>query len=248
MKIASLSMYDWPEVAIQTAAFWAQIRDGARAEMPAIDLPNDLTPLHGNDPMRLWHNPVLVFSQTCWGPLSLGLIDQLLPLAQPDYSGFEGGRGPFYRSALVARRDPEIPAQMAVPNGPGGTATPELLAGRRFAFNGRDSLSGILGLHQDLGQDPCKVAASHLETGSHRASIIAVAQGRADLAAIDCRSWALARRVEPCVAQLVVVGWTSERLGLPYVTHRATDAETAQTLRKILIKMGCHPAPEGGKQ
>ncbi len=230
MSIACLPMYDWPEAQAQTAAFWASIRE------QIAGLPVDLS----TGGAALWHDPALVFSQTCWGPLSLGLIEHLLPLAQPDYSGFTGGRGPYYRSALVARSG----SQVAVPQGPEAEIPKDVLTGQIFAFSSRDSLSGFLGLSQDIGADPCDLAASCVETGSHRASIIAVAQGRADVAAIDCRSLDMARRYEPCANGLTVIGWTSERWGLPYVTHRATDAETAQALRETLLAMGCHPAPK----
>lgn len=238
MTHACLPMYDWPEVRAETQALWGRVRDGARAR--GADVPEALTDPGPDGVMALWHDPGLVFSQTCWGPLSLGLIEVLLPLAQPDYAAYEGGRGPFYRSALVARGG----QARAVPDDPGAALPADLLAGQRFAFNGRDSLSGYLALKQDLGADPCALAAGHDQTGSHRASVIAVAEGRADLAAIDCRSWALARRFEPSAAALVVVGWTAERLGLPYVTHRACPPETARALREILHEMGCHDAPQ----
>lgn len=239
MRLATLPMYDWPEVRAETAALWSAIRAGVLARLPGCDLPLDLTPTPTAGPMALWCDPGLVFGQTCWGPLSLGLINRLLPLAQPDYTAFTGGRGAFYRSALVARAG----AAAKVPTGAGALLPVGLLAGRVFALNSRNSLSGYLGLRKDLGADPGALAARCVETGSHRASIMAVAEGRADLAAIDCRSWALARRHEPCAKALVVVGWSAERWGLPYVTSRATDPQTAQALRETLITLGCHAAP-----
>ncbi len=114
----------------------------------------------------------------------------------------------------------------------------------RLAVNGRESLSGFLALAEDVG-DPDAWARAVIETGSHRDSIRAVARGEADLAAIDCRSWALARRFEPCAKALVVVGWTAERLGLPYVSARGTDAGLVARLREALRDLGCHLATEG---
>jgi len=239
--LACLPMYDWPEVQAETAAHWDRVRAGALAHTPGIDLPDTLITPEWEAVAALWHDPALVFSQTCWGPLSLGLIDRLLPLAQPDYTGIAGGRDRFYRSALIARDGTADP----VPATPSASLPEAGLKGRVFAFNAYDSLSGYIGLAQDLGVDPCAQALGCVETGGHRASVRAVAEGRADLAAIDCRSWALAQRYEPCARRLTVIGWTSERLGLPYVTSRATDPRTAQALRQSLISMGCHPAPEG---
>ena len=66
----------------------------------------------------------------------------------------------------------------------------------------------------DLGIFPEQIA-----TGAHRQSIQCVADGRADLAAIDARSWSLAKTYSiELTNQLAVVGWTSRRPGLPFIT------------------------------
>lgn len=230
--IAALPMYDWPEERAATDALWSDLR----ARLPGLALPPALT--RDRDLYDLWRDPALILSQTCWGPLSLGLSQHLRVLAQPDYGDVAGGRGPFYRSAIVARQGVAAP----VPDGP-GAALPAM--GGRLAFNSRDSLSGWLSLVADAG-DPGGWASGLVQTGGHRDSVRAVAQGRADLAAIDCRSWASALRHEGCAQGLVVIGWTAERPGLPYVTARATDADTAQALAAALIDMGCH-APLNGE-
>jgi len=235
--LVSLPMYDWAECRDETLADWARVRVAA----PSV-LPQALGQIDWTCSDAYFRDPALVFSQCCWGPLSRGLLDWLEPLAQPDYSAYPGGRGPFYRSALVARAGVVAP----VPDGPGPALVP--LAGLRLAINERDSLSGCLGLWDDLGADPCTLAAGCVETGSHRASVRAVAAGRADIAAIDCRSWQLALRFEPCAQPLVVVGWTSERPGLPYVTSRATDPALKSALRAHLLNIGCHAVAQGGNQ
>ena len=244
---ASLPMYDWPEVRAETLATWAAIRDGARAR--GVAMPEDLdTPDMGAIDAH-WRDPALILSQCCWGPLSLGLIDHLRPLAQPDYSPFLGGRGPFYRSALIARPETAVALGLTgdepVPETPAASLPPGLLAGRRFGFNGRESLSGYLALARDLGADPCDLASDCVMTGGHRGSVIAVAEGRADVAAVDCRSWDLALRVEPRAQGLVVIGWTAERPGLPYVTSRATDPDIAARLTGQLTQTGCFAVAAG---
>ena len=227
--IAALPMYDWPESRAEVDGWYAGLREKAAFLPPALTRADDLH--------ALWRDPALILSQTCWGPLSLGLSAHLRVLAQPDYSDVPGGSGPFYRSALVARQGAAMPA----PDHP-GPALPALAG--RLAFNSRDSLSGWLALVQDAG-DPAGWASALVETGGHRDSIRTVAEGRADLAAIDCRSWAMACRHEPCARELVVIGWTAERPGLPYVTARATDEDTAQALAAALIDMGCHSPLNG---
>lgn len=247
---ASLPMYDWPEVRAETLAIWAAIRDGARAR--GVAMPEALDEPDWGAIDAYWRDPALILSQCCWGPLSLGLIDHLLPLAQPDYSPFLGGRGPSYRSALVARPETAVAlgltAAEPVPATPGASLPPGLLEGRRFAVNERASLSGCLALDRDLGADPCTLAAECVETGGHRTSVVAVAEGRADVAAIDCRSWDLALRVEPAAGALVVIGWTAERPGLPYVTSRATDPGVAGKLTEQLKSMGCFAVATGREE
>lgn len=227
--IAALPMYDWPEERAAIDAWYAALR----GRVPA--LPAELT--RGRDLAGIWGDPGLVFGQACWGPLSAGWLARLRVLAQPDYGDVPGGRGAFYRSALVARTGLPV----APPATPG--ALLPALAGR-FAFNGRDSLSGWLALAED-GGDPAGWAEALVETGSHRDSVRAVAAGSADLAAIDARAWALARKHEPCAAGLVVVGWTAERPGLPFVTARNTDDALARRLSAALIDMGAHPPLTG---
>ncbi len=232
-------MYDWPEERETVDALWTHIRGTSGLRLPEI-----LTRPDTEEALiALWRDPELVFGQCCWGPMSLGLLPGLRVLAQPDYSDVPGGRGSFYRSALVMRRaDASPPAPFPVGR---GSALPEVpLAGKRLATNARHSMSGWLSLSRDLGGDPGILPARVIETGGHRASIRAVAEGRADLTAIDCRSWVLALRHEPCARDLVVVGWTAERPGLPYVTGPGTDEKTADRLRETLIGMGCHPPQE----
>lgn len=246
--LASLPMYDWPEARAETDAEYARWRAAFRAAIPGIDLPEALTrpddrPGFLNDH---WRDPALIFGQCCWGPLDVGMIDYLLPLAQPDYGRFPGGRGIYYRSALVARKDSGIAPETGLPGGPKAEIPEGVLAGRRFAYNDTESMSGYRGLMADLGADPVSLAGEGVESGSHRASVRMIATGGADLAVIDCRSWALAQRFEPeAASQLMVIGWTGERKGIAYVTSRATDPGIARAMKQILLQNGALPVPGG---
>ena len=239
---ASLPMYDWPECRLQTDGFWQQIRKAALSIDPDIPLPQALMRAEGGVPSSLWNHADMVFTQTCWGPLSLGLVPDAYILAQADYSAFEGGRDQFYRSALVAR----IGDRAEVPDHKGATELASLISARRFAYNGRESLSGLLSVCDDLKMPPERLTEGGLRTGSHRGSVQAVATGGADIAAIDCRSWELAKRYEPDAASLVVVGWTSERVGLPYITRRDLDEHFRQVLSDALSRLGCFPPARSG--
>src|SRR3546814_4899140 len=75
------------------------------------------------------------------------------------------------------------------------------LKGRRAAVNAADSQSGCHALRHaamDLA-DEGHFFGSVVLTGSHRASMQAVAAGEADVCAIDCVTWCLLQRSEPAL-------------------------------------------------
>jgi ABC-type phosphate/phosphonate transport system substrate-binding protein len=259
---AALPMYDWPEVSGETDAQWARLRDGLRRE--GIDAPEklarrnvDLPSVSGGirdasgaplapDPATLppdefdqhvaWLHPDLFLAQTCWGPMGLGLERHVQVVGQPDYSAFEGGQGAFYSSALVMRGH----AHVGAPTDGRASLRLDLLRGRRFAYNDADSMSGILGLTRDLEAmgETLDLFSERIESGGHRASVIAVAEGRADVAAIDCRSLALAQRLEPAAQNVQIVGWTMRRKGLPFITARTTPGDTVRVLQRVMASAG----------
>ncbi|MGX7873304.1 phosphate/phosphite/phosphonate ABC transporter substrate-binding protein [Mesorhizobium sp. ORM6] len=265
--IAALPMYDWPEVRGEVDAQWARLRDAFRQK--GIDAPQtivrrngDLPPVTGGisdalgkliapDPAtlpadeldyhKLWLHPALLFAQTCWGPMELGLSKHVQVVGQPSYDAYEGGQGELYSSALVMRTG-EGPEARSPADGK-ALLPLDLIRGKRFTFNGLDSMSGIVGLTRDLhaaGQS-LDIFSSRSESGGHRGSIVAVAEGRADVAAIDCESWALAQRFEPAARKVVIVGWTARRKGLPFITAGTTPEKTVRAMREALAGLGEQP-------
>ena len=266
--VAALPMYDWPEVRGEVDAQWARLRDAFRQR--GIDAPETVVRRNGDlpavpggirdaggaiiapDPATLppdefdfhafWLSPALLFGQTCWGPMELGLAPHVQVIAQPNYDAYEGGQAELYSSALVMPADggPSIPS----PKDGKAVVPLDLIRGRRFAFNNPDSMSGLLGLTRDLEAigESLDIFSSRSESGGHRSSIVAVAKGRADIAAIDCESWALAQRFEPAAKGVKVVGWTARRKGLPYITAATTPAKTVAAMRDAVA------AVEGGSE
>ncbi|MDX8523932.1 PhnD/SsuA/transferrin family substrate-binding protein [Mesorhizobium sp. MSK_1335] len=255
--VAALPMYDWPEARGEVDAQWVRLRDAFRQrgidapeavarsnrELPAVPggildgaggliapdpatLPPDEFDFH-----QLWLSPAMLFGQTCWGPMELGLARHVQVIAQPNYDAFEGGQGELYSSALIMPADNEPP--VASPHDGKPIIPIDLLRGRRFTFNNPDSMSGLIGLTRDLEAmgESLDIFASRSESGGHRSSIVAIAEGRADIAAIDCESWALAQRFEPAAQGVKVVGWTARRKGLPYITARTTLASIVAAMR-----------------
>lgn len=250
--MAALPMYDWPETRAEVDAEWAQIGERLRAaghpapinlvrsnaEMPpvpggirnaagAIVAPDPATlPPDDLDMPTLWRHPDLLFGQTCWGPMELGLSADVRVVGQPDYSAFEGGDGDLYSSAIVMRRSASNNAD--VPGRSHASLPLEAMRGTRLAYNSDDSMSGLIALMRDLERagEGRALFADTFRTGAHRASIRAVAAGEADVAAIDCRTWALARRFEPAAEAVRVVGWTALRPGLPYITAKGSPLKS----------------------
>jgi ABC-type phosphate/phosphonate transport system substrate-binding protein len=161
-------------------------------------------------------------------------------IAQPNYDAFEGGQGELYSSALVMAADGGPP--IASPQDGKAMIPLDLIRGKRFAFNNPDSMSGLLGLTRDLEAmgESLDIFASRSESGGHRSSIVAIAEGRADIAAVDCESWALAQRFEPAAKGVKVVGWTARRKGLPFISARTTPEKTIAAMREAVA------AAEGG--
>lgn len=212
------------------------VRDGSGrliAPDPAI-LPPDEFDLH-----TLWRHPKLLLSQTCWGPLETSdLAEHVQVIGQPDYSAFPGGQGAFYSSVIVMRTvDGPEGAAGASPSETGtASLLLDLLRGTRLAYNAPDSMSGYLALKRDLEDlnEGMAIFSGSVETGSHRASALAVADRAADVAALDCRSWSLFRRFCPEAWKLSPVGWTSHRKGLPHICAADLPLEIVAKVRAVL--------------
>jgi ABC-type phosphate/phosphonate transport system substrate-binding protein len=202
--IASLPMYDRPELRAETDRYWALIREELAAR--GINAPEALR--RGDAVlMPQWESPDLILSQTCGFPYRARLHGQVTLVGTPDF-GNEGCAPGFYRSVLIARADDARDGFAA-------------FDGARIAYND--------GLSQSGWAAPINHAAARgihllpgLETGSHRASFRAVAEGRAELAAIDALTWRLIREFEDTSA-VKVVGATDPTPALPYITAKSRD-------------------------
>ena len=64
-----------------------------------------------------------------------------------------------------------------------------------------------------------------IRTGAHAQSASTVAEGRADVAALDAVTWRLLQRFDPVTRSLRVVGLTGPTPGLPLITARTHDPD-----------------------
>ena len=146
-------------------------------------------------------------------------------IATPCYD-VPGCDGPHYSSFVLVRKHAGIDAV-------------EALRGRTVAYNGPRSQSGYSALralvapHARAGQ----FFGETVKTGSHRASLRAVAEGRADVCAVDAVCWALARRHEPGAAgRLAVLSRTPSTPGLPLICAATHDPGTAARIREAVTE------------
>ena len=220
MPLATLPMYDLPEIRSRTDAWWQGLVRAFR-EVGLNDVPESLTRQTPYEP--LWTDRNLLFGQTCGYPLTHGLKGRVRLLATPSYAvaGCDGGR---YHSVVV------VPAQSSV----GGL--PEL-RGSRCAVNGWHSHSGMNALRYLLAPlaSGKRFFAEVKLSGGHANSIAMVGSGEADVAAIDCVTFALLSRHRPELTSKVQVLCTTESApGLPYIASAAVPLDDVDRIRKGL--------------
>jgi ABC-type phosphate/phosphonate transport system substrate-binding protein len=219
-RIAALPMYDLPELREATDAFWGGIAARLAARGVA-DVPAGLT--RGVDLPALWTDPRLLLGQTCGYPLVTSLRGKVALVATPCYAA-EGCDGPNGRSAIVVRATDRAIVLAD-------------LQGRVCAVNTPDSNSGMNLLRAAIaplaGGKP--FFARIKMTGAHTESVRAVAEGEADIAAIDCVTWALLKRHRSMlVAKLRVLAWTKATPWLPFIGAFSLQESERDTLRQTL--------------
>ncbi|WP_028205834.1 phosphate/phosphite/phosphonate ABC transporter substrate-binding protein [Paraburkholderia nodosa] len=224
--IASLPMYN---VTPQHAASWRSLLSDclsivARSfELGDIAIEN----APEGELMPHWHREDLLLSQTCGYPYRmLGLAKEVHLIATPIFDA-PGCEGPRYRSVLVVSAQAwEL-----------GAKTLAACRGLRAACNGADSHSGMNAFRHavaPLARDG-RFFASVLLTGSHAVTLRALANGTADVGAIDCVTFALLHDSHPERFDGVqTIGMTACAPGLPLIASRALGENQADGLRDAL--------------
>ncbi len=213
--LAGFPMYDRPEIAGANDRLWALTRD-ALADSSVL-APERLT--RGIDVWTLWLHPDLVLAQTCGLPYRTRLHGKVELVATPIQDlPCEPG---FYFSEIVARANDH-------------RADPEEFDGARLAFNDRYSQSGWAAPLRWAAQNGIGFGKVSL-TGSHAASSRAVAEGRADLAALDALTWKMIGRWDAHAADLRVVARTTPTPALPYICASGGDGDLIRRCLKDAI-------------
>lgn len=227
-RTASLGMYDHPAQGDANDRLWTAIAHRLRAE-GLTDVPDRLD--RTRDVHATWRDPGLLLGQACGYPLVADPTLALHVLALPDYAA-PGCVAAMHSSIVVARIDD---ARGSLDDFRGG----------RAAINDRQSNTGMNLFRATVAPIAGRVAffADVIETGSHRASVVAVGEGRADIAAIDCVTYAALSRFEPgLTAPLRIVAESPPSPTLPFVTAAGTDRATVAILRRTLDAVMADPA------
>ena len=198
--VAFLPMYDVAGTRGHADELWRVMRDAIRSRGIAAPEQVDRSMARHQG----WLHPDLVLGQTCGLPYVTMLRDKVELIGTPDY-GVEGCPPGFYHSTLVAasadRRD-----RLAQ------------FAGATLALNGKDSQSGygaIMLAAAPYARDG-QFFGQAIATGSHASAMRTVAEGRADLAAIDSVTWRMSC-LSGEAAGLKVIGTTEPTPGLPFI-------------------------------
>ena len=219
VAVASLGMYDHPAQHTANDRLWAGL--ARRLSAAGIAAPAHLDRTRPVE--AIWRDPALLFAQTCGYPLVTDPELALRVIGIPVYDAPDCSGG-WHCSYIVGRDDEQ---------GDGLRSYRD----RRVAINARNSNSGYNLLRAAVAPfaENGRFFRTAVTTGSHRASVAAVRDGAADVAAIDAVSYAALMQFEPtAIHGLRIVARTARSPTLPFVTARSTNAETVAILQTAL--------------
>ena len=229
--LATLSMYDWPETQHAIDIVWSQIQN--QLAQREIDAPLSLD--RESHPAALWSKPELIIGQTCGWPYANYLKEQVVPFARFHYDLPDCPAG-HYNSVYIGHDDDDYDHLVS-------SQAFEFV--EKIAMNSDDSQSGFHVFAEIAGMPSEEAIAKEkrIVTGAHRNSISAVANGDANIAAIDAIAFELAKHYEPeAVSRIVVLGASKPKPGLPLITSK--DNQHLTPLLFEAVSEAIHETPE----
>lgn len=199
--IALLPMYDRPETQPTNDALWHGVRDRLGHG------PAELS--RGMDFWDAWQSPDLILAQTCGYPYRARLHGKVTLVVTPVHDLPDCPRGYYFSALVVRRNDPRRKMQD--------------FSDAVLAYNNGLSQSGWAAPQNHAGTLGFTFTRT-LETGGHGASALAVADGQADIAALDAITWAMMQRYDAVTGALRVLEHTAPTPALPYITAIGNDS------------------------
>lgn len=214
-------MYDMPEVQGALNSLWAGLARHLKRE-GLSEVPDHIQ--HSRNLADLWDDPDLWFSQCCGYDIVRRYAGKLRPVATPHYGAPEC-KGSDYASNVVVAGDCEANdvlemfGAVCVVNG-------------FESHSGSNALKALVAPRNRDGRFFSKIKIS----GTHVASLEMIRIGEADVAAIDCVTYALLARFRPAaVAGTRKLGRTYRAPAIPYVTRWDDDDDRVERLRAAIF-------------
>ena len=202
--IASLPMYARASNKTAHDILWGLIRDALHGQ--GLAAPDGLD--HDIGHMDSWAHSDLVLGQICNLPLRAAFMDKVTIIGAAEY-GLDGCPPGHYRSHFVVHND--CPAN-----------DPADMFDARFVCNEPLSQSGY-GAAQLWAQTQGRQFKLSAATGSHNASIAAVASGTADIAAIDAQTWRIESGENSHTQTLRIIGHTAPSPGMTFIPRKGQN-------------------------
>lgn len=218
--IASLPMYDRPETRAAHDALWHSVR--MHLGFGPAHLTRDIAYDAG------WGRDDLLLGQICNLPYRAEFRDKVTRLGAGDY-GLPDTPAGYYHSVFVVR------------SGDAARGLAPATLGR-FAYNDAGSQSGWAAPLTHVRAMGLRFHTTQ-RTGSHLGSVHAVANGEADLAAIDAVTWRILQDFEPVAKTLSVIARTRASPGLTFIAARGNDpAPIRAALSLAIAELPCEHA------
>lgn len=236
MWIASLAMYDDISSELRSAndALWEVIAERlVRHGLEGVPRRLERTV----QPPDVWLDERLLFAQACGAPFASRLKGHLRLVGTPDYALPGCALGHHTSFVLVPARSIHHALRE--------------LRGTRVAINDPESMTGSLLLEDAIASlgEPLPFFGQTEISGSHKRSVELVASASADVAAIDCVSYAhIARAYPDLVAETRVIGRTSAAPCLPFVVPFARGEAAAKLVALALREAILDPRTEDARR
>ena len=216
--MASLPMYAHPELSDVISYFWGLIRKNLNDK--DINAPETLS--QDSENPSSWLDPGLILSQTCGMPYRNFLHGKVQLVGTPDYD-LPGCRPGQYFSEIVVRKDDP-------------RSTLQDYGQAIFVYNITNSQSGF-SAHLNHAAAQGVSFSTKVESHEHLKSAKMVANGKADIAAIDAVTWKLIERYDAFASKLRVLERTSPNTPvLPLITSLSLDADQVYDAVKQAIR------------
>ena len=234
MFIASLPMYNIPEIRNASSSLWNGIAKYLRLE-GVENVPDQL--IFNQTLHDLWSNPNLIFSQCCGYDVVRRFENTLTPLVVPHFDVDACADGE-YSSLVVVSEDCQYDDVLE-------------MYGTVAAINGSESHSGMSSLRQLVASrnkngrffNAVKISGAHVK------SLSMLRHREADVAAIDCVTYALLSVYKPkTLVGTRVLGRTHHSPAPPYVTRTDYGSTMAERMRTALLRAFEDPVTTSARQ